>query len=35
MAALDGRIEELERVRVSLRQLARECGTAPPGHAPF
>lgn len=35
IAALDARIEELERVRASLRYLAQECGNGSPGPCPI
>ena len=35
IAALDAKIEELERVRSSLRRLARECGSASEGPCPI
>lgn len=35
IAALDVRIEELERARASLRELARECGTGSAGPCPI
>ncbi|WP_093008159.1 MerR family DNA-binding protein [Sphingomonas palmae] len=35
IAALDAKIEELERVRISLRRLARECGDGPDGPCPI
>ncbi|NJR80790.1 MerR family transcriptional regulator [Sphingomonas corticis] len=35
IAALDAKIEELERVRASLRQLARECGSGSEGPCPI
>lgn len=35
IAALDSKIEELERVRASLRRLARECGSGSEGPCPI
>ncbi len=35
IAALDSQIEELKRVRTSLRRLARECGTGSEGPCPI
>lgn len=35
IAALDSRIEELTRVRTSLRRLARECGSGSEGPCPI
>lgn len=35
IAALDAKIEELERVRASLRRLARECGSGSEGPCPI
>ena len=35
IAALDAKIEELERVRASLRRLARECGEGSDGPCPI
>lgn len=35
IAALDRRIEELERARASLRELARECGSGSAGPCPI
>lgn len=35
IAALDAKIEELERVRASLRRLARECGEGSGGPCPI
>lgn len=35
IAALDTRIEELERARASLRRLARECGSGSEGPCPI
>ena len=35
IAALDAKIEELTRVRTSLRQLARECGSGSQGPCPI
>lgn len=35
IAALDAKIEELERVRASLRRLARECGAGAAGPCPI
>jgi MerR family mercuric resistance operon transcriptional regulator len=35
IAALDVRIEELERARASLRELARECGSGSAGPCPI
>ena len=35
ITALDGKIAELERVRASLRQLARECGSTSEGPCPI
>jgi MerR family mercuric resistance operon transcriptional regulator len=35
IAALDAKIQELERVRSSLRQLARECGSGSAGPCPI
>ena len=35
IAVLDGKIAELERVRSSLRQLARECGSGSEGPCPI
>lgn len=35
LAALDTKIEELERVRASLRQLARECSSGSEGPCPI
>ena len=35
IAALDAKIQELERVRASLRQLARECGSGSTGPCPI
>jgi MerR family mercuric resistance operon transcriptional regulator len=35
IAALDAKIEELERVRASLRYLAQECGNGSPGPCPI
>jgi MerR family mercuric resistance operon transcriptional regulator len=35
IAALDAKIEELERVRASLRRLARECGSGSAGPCPI
>lgn len=35
IAALDAKIEELTRVRASLRQLARECGSGSKGPCPI
>lgn len=35
IAALDAKIQELERVRASLRQLARECGSGSAGPCPI
>lgn len=35
IAALDARIEELERARASLRRLARECGAGSEGPCPI
>ena len=35
IAALDAKIEELEKVRASLRRLARECGSGSEGPCPI
>ena len=35
IAALDAKIEDLERVRASLRRLARECGSGTSGPCPI
>ncbi|RSV14766.1 MerR family transcriptional regulator [Sphingomonas sp. ABOLG] len=35
IAALDAKIQELERVRASLRRLARECGSGSAGPCPI
>lgn len=35
IAALDAKIEELERVRASLRRLARQCGSGSDGPCPI